>query len=74
MLMVRLGGLTPPLSVEVTVKNMFFYAFPKKRWKKLKKLLPQEEPGLRWIRLVTTDSLDPTRQGGADPVMLSAEA
>ena len=67
MLMVR-------LTVEMTVKNMFFYVFPKKRWKKLKKLLPQEEPGLRWIRLVTTDSLDPTRQGGADPVMLSAEA
>ena len=26
--------------------------------------------GLRWIRLVTTDSLDPTRQAGPDPVML----
>ena len=24
----------------------------------------------RWIRLVTTDSLDPTRQAGPDPVML----
>ena len=69
MLMVRLGGLTMSMTM-----NMFFYAFPQKRWKKLKKLLPQEEPGLRWIRLVTTDSLDPTRQGGADPVMLSAEA
>ena len=36
MLTVRLGGVDPPnpLTVEVTVKYMFFYAFPEGRRKK----------------------------------------
>ena len=38
--------------------------------KKVKEVAPTGRCRARWIRLVTTDSLDPTRQAGPDPVML----
>ena len=40
----------------------------------VKEVAPTGRCRARWIRLVTTDSLDPTRQAGPDPVMLWAEA